>query len=64
MWHLDQVTGGTKYDKSENLTKLTGGMSAWRTLPAWQQHQDGYLNISYGSSASVQTAMRRKTCMA
>ena len=25
MWHLDQVTGGTKYDKSENLTKLTGG---------------------------------------
>ena len=25
MWHLDQVSGGTKYDKFEELTQLTVG---------------------------------------
>ena len=25
MWHLDHISGGTKYDKFENLTKLTQG---------------------------------------
>ena len=25
MWHSDHISEGTKYDKFENLTKLTGG---------------------------------------